>query len=416
MIKVSQQSKTKKSVTNVKIPELLAPVGNWAMLRTAVNAGADAVYLGVSGFNMRATAKNFKLVELKKIVTFCHENDVRIYLTINIIIYEPELPLLKKVLDTAKKNNVDGIICWDNAVIFEAKKRNLDIHISTQASISNAMSAEFYKSQGASRCVLARECTLEQIKKIRKKTTLKIEAFGHGAMCVSVSGRCFMSQFLYGRSANRGDCIQPCRRAFSSKVLIQEHEEGKALELGNDFVMSPKDLCTLPFLDKLAPYIDSLKIEGRARSPEYVDIVIKVYREALTAIAEHRFSKQLVDSLMKRLGTVYNRGFSNGFYMGKPIHEFTTNYGSSSSKRKVSLGKVNNYFKKIGVAEIEITANSLKIGDTIVIIGDTTGTVMQTITTIEWNHKPLTIAKKGKSYAIKVNSLVRKNDAVYLWK
>lgn len=404
------------STKNKEIPELLAPVGNWAMLKTAIDAGADAVYLGVSGFNMRATARNFELKDLPKIVKQCHSNSVKVYMTANIIIYENEISKVRRVLKKAKESGVDAVICWDFAVIEEAKKIGLEFHISTQASISNSTSANFFEKVGATRFVPARECTLEQLKTMRKNTNMKIETFGHGAMCVSVSGRCFMSQFLYGRSANRGDCIQPCRRAFQTKVLIGEKEEGKQLELGNDYVMSPKDLCTLPFLEKLVPYIDSLKIEGRARSPEYVKVVIETYRKALNAIRAKKYTQELKDELMNDLKQVYNRGFSDGFYMGKPINEWTTDYGGSATKRKYTLGRVKNYFKKIGVAEIEVTAHKLKIGDEIIVIGPTTGTVNKIIESIQWEHKEIKAAEKGKSYAIKIDQTVRKNDLIYLWK
>jgi len=392
-------------------PEILAPAGNWAMLRAAVNAGADSVYLGVQGFNMRATARNFKEAELKKITSYCHDNNVRVYLTVNTIIYEEEIEKAKKLLKKAKLARVDAIICWDFSVIKEAKKLGLEIHISTQASVSNSEAANFYYKLGARRCVLARECTLEQLKEIRKNTKMKIEVFCHGAMCVSVSGRCFTSQFLYGRSANRGDCIQPCRRAY----LLKDKEEDKELILGNDHVMSAKDLCTLPFLDKLLPYVDALKIEGRARSPEYVSVVVKAYKEAVKAINNGKFTKDFVKKKMKRLSEVYNRGFSKGFFMGKPINEFTDQYGSKAKKKKINLGVVRNYFKNVKAAEVVIKTNKVELGDTILIIGDTTGVVEQKVDSIEINHKPVKKAGKGKSIAIKVDRLVRRNDRVFVW-
>lgn len=399
----------------MKRPELLAPVGNWSMLRTAIEAGADAVYLGVEGLNMRATAKNFTVPELKKIAEFVHEHTAKVYLTLNTIIYEHELPTVQKTIIAAKKAGIDAIICWDFAVIELCKELNMEFHISTQASISNSRSARFFEKLGATRCVLARECSLEQLKEIKKETKLSLEVFAHGAMCVSVSGRCFMSQFLYGRSANRGDCIQPCRRAYD-KVLISDKEEEKQLEVGNDYVMSPKDLCTLPFLDKLVPHIDVLKIEGRARSPEYVKVVISTYKEALDMIEQKKFTPSFVDTKMKELSTVYNRGFSSGFYMGKPINEFTDGYGSKATKRKHTLGIVKNYYKKQHAAEIELTANTIAVGDTILIIGETTGTVEHTVTSLQIEGKPISSAKKGQSVGMHIDTIVRKNDAVFLWK
>ena len=395
--------------------EILAPAGNWAMLRAAVDAGADAVYFGVQGFNMRATARNFKVSELGRIVEYCHENKIKVYLTVNTIVYENEIGKVKNLLKKAKMAGIDAVICWDFVVLKEAKRLGLEIHVSTQASVSNSEAANFYYKLGARRCVLARECTLEQIREIKKSTRMKIEVFAHGAMCVSVSGRCFISQFLYGRSANRGDCIQPCRRSYD-KYLLKDKEEDKELVLGNDYVMSPKDLCTLPFLDKILPFVDVLKIEGRARNPEYVGVVVKAYRDAVDAIRSGKFSKEFVKGKMKKLHEVYNRGFSSGFFLGKPINEFTDDYGSKAEKRKVNLGVVKNYYRKVGVAEIKINTNEVKLGDTVIIIGDTTGVVEQTVGSIEINHRPVKAAGKGKSVAVKVEKVVRKNDRVFLWK
>jgi putative protease len=399
----------------MKIPELLAPAGNWSMLRTAVEAGADAVYLGVEGLNMRATARNFTIADLKKITSFAHKQNVKIYLTMNTIVYDHELSTVKKTLVAAKKAGIDAVICWDFAVIELCKELDIEFHISTQASISNAKSMHFFETLGATRCVLARECTIEQLEEMRKKTKMQIEVFAHGAMCVSVSGRCFMSQFMYGRSANRGDCIQPCRRAYDT-VLISDKEEDQQLEVGNDYVMSPKDLCTLPFLDKLVPVVDVLKVEGRARSPEYVKVVISTYKEALEQIANGSFDQTVIKIAMKKLESVYNRGFSTGFYMGKPINAFTEEYGSKATRRKVTLGIVRNYYKKSGAAEIELTANSLNVGDTVLIIGETTGTVEVLVESLQIEGTSVKSVKKGQSVGLKVPKLVRNNDAVFLWK
>ncbi|MFW6230794.1 MAG: peptidase U32 family protein [Nanoarchaeota archaeon] len=397
-------------------PEILAPVGNEIMLRTAIAAGADAVYLGVKGMNMRATARNFTADDLSWIVEECHAEDVKVYLTMNTIVYEDELEMIDRMLATAKEAGIDAIICWDLSIIEKARAVGHEIHISTQASIANSASAEYFRKLGASRCVLARECTLDQLKEIRKNTGIGIEVFAHGAMCVSVSGRCFISEHLYGKSANRGECIQPCRRAYDTTLLINDKEEDKELILGNDYVMSPKDLCTLPFLDKLAPHVDSLKIEGRARSPEYVKTVVRVYREALDAIERKTFTKTFVKGKMQELSTVYTRGFSDGFYMGKPINEYTNGYGSKATKRKHTLGKVLNYYKKIGVAEIQITANSVRTGDTILFLGNKTGTLEQVVGSIQTGDAEVDEASKGDLIGVKVDSVVRKNDAVYLWK
>lgn len=396
-------------------PELLAPAGNYEMLAAAIEAGADAVYFGIAGFNMRATAKNFKLDELTSIVVQCHGHGIRAYLTLNTIIYQEEIPLVKKILKKASEAGIDAVICWDFAVISEAKRLGLEIHISTQASISNAEAANFYRSIGASRCVLARECSLEQIKSIRRNTTLELEVFIHGAMCVSVSGRCFLSQFLYGRSANRGDCLQPCRRAYDT-YLIKDKQEGKELILGNDYILSPEDLCTLPFLDKLIPLADSFKIEGRARNAEYVYTVVKIYREAISAIRENRFTDELKNASLNELKKVYNRGFSSGFYLGKPVDSFTKKPNSQATKRKLILGKVTNYFKRQSVAEIKVTANSVSLGDEILIIGPTTGVVHEEVSSIEKEYNPVETASKGETVGIKISRIVRRNDSVFLWK
>ena len=395
-------------------PELLAPVGNWAMLVAAIESGADAVYLGVKGMNMRATAKNFSLGELEKIVNYSHKKGVKLYLTVNTIVYENELTKLKSILQKAKDYSVDAIICWDFAVINLAKEIGIEFHISTQASISNSESANFFSKLGATRCVLARECSLEDLKKIKKKTKIGIEVFAHGAMCVSVSGRCFISESIYGKSANRGDCLQPCRRAYD-KVLIKDKEEDHELILGNDYVMSPKDLCTFEFLDNILPFVDSLKIEGRGKSPEYVKKVVSVYRKGIDRILDNTFTKDFVSEKMEELHTTFNRGFSTGFYMGKPISEFTNEYGSKSKKKKYTLGRVTNFYKKINVADIEITSNKIKKGDTIIIIGNKTGVHEQVVESIITESKKK-IGLKGDVASIKMEKVVRKNDAVFLWK
>ncbi len=404
----------KKTKNNQKLPELLAPVGDFAMLHAAIEAGADAVYFGVKKLNMRATAKNFEIEELPQVVNIAHNAGVKTHLTLNTIVYEEETRDVHEILGRARETGVDAIICWDFAVIEEARKLGLEVHISTQASISNSVSASFYHSLGATRCVLARECTLEQIKEIRSKTEIELEVFIHGAMCVSISGRCFLSQFLYGRSANRGDCIQPCRRAYET-YLIRDKQTGKELLLGNDYVLSPKDLCTLPFLDKIIPYVDALKIEGRVRGPEYVYITVKTYREALEKIESGNFNQDFIDRGMKELAKVYNRGFSEGFFMGKPINSFTQKPNSQATRRKKILGRITNYFPKVSVAEVEITANSVKLGDEIVITGPTTGVVIQKINSIEKDYLPVQEAHKGEKVGIKVSKKVRRNDSVFVW-
>ncbi|MFC1728667.1 peptidase U32 family protein [Nanoarchaeota archaeon] len=390
--------------------ELLAPVSNWPMLRAAIQSGANAIYFGIKQLNMRITANNFELSELKKIVSECHKNKVKAYLTLNTIVYEDELSKLKKILQEAKKAKIDAIICWDHSVILLCKELKIPFHISTQASVSNSRAAEYYKKLGAKRIVLARECSLEQIKEIKNKVKIEIETFVHGAMCVSVSGRCLTSQFLYGKSANRGDCLQPCRREYSVKDL----ETGFDLKLKNNFIMSPKDLCALPFLDKLVKVVDSLKIEGRVKPSEYVSTVVSVYREALDKIKKKSFDKKFINSSLKKLKTVFNRDFSSGFFLGKPIDEWTDQYGGKSEEKKQFIGLVKKFYKKIKVAEIIIQTGKLKTDDQIMIEGKTTGVLKQKIKSMEKKHKKIKSGKKGELIAIKLNKEVKTNDKVFL--
>ncbi len=419
-------------------PELLAPIQDYITLTAAIEAGADAVYFGIRGFNMRAGARNFEVKDLKKIVKICHKNKVKAYLALNVIIYEDEIKLVEKILNQAKAAGVDAVIAWDISVLEKAYKLGLEIHLSTQASVANSEAAMFYRRRGVKRIVLARECSLEDIKKIKRKAKIGIEIFIHGAMCVSVSGRCFLSQFMYNKSANRGECLQPCRR----KYLIKQVDGDNELELGEDYILSPKDLCTLPFIEKiLESEADSLKIEGRNRSPEYVKTVVGAYRRAIdyyfkhlstetlkhlstgvvkqgsVRILENKGKKEfeeLKKKLMTELKTVYNRGFGNGFYLGKPINEWTHSYGSQATTRKVHLGKVTHYYAKIKVAEIEIQAKQrLKLGEEIIIEGPKTGVYEQLVDSIQIEHQPIKSAGQGDNVAIKLNKKVRKNDKVY---
>ena len=291
-----------------KKPELLSPIQDYTSLTAAIDNGADAVFFGIKGFNMRAGAKNFTTGDLPKIVKIAHKSNVKTYLAINIIVYEEEIKKIVDILKKVKKSGIDAIICWDFAIIQIAKQLGIEVHISTQASIANSETAEFYRKLGATRVVLARECSLDQIKEIKKHTKAEIEIFIHGAMCVSMSGRCFMSQFLYGKSANRGECMQPCRR----KYIIKQIDGGKELELGEDYVMSPKDLCTIDFIEKILDVgVDCLKIEGRNRSPEYVATVTGVYRKVIdfyysTKKHDKKFNEELTklkSTLAEKLAT-----------------------------------------------------------------------------------------------------------------
>jgi len=392
--------------------KLLAPVGDWIMLRAAVAAGADEVYLGIKGLNMRAAAKNFDPDELKEIVDFCHNKNVKVNVTVNTIVFDEELEKIRGILDTIKQSEADAVICWDLAIITLCIEKKIPFHISTQASVANAEAAKFFENLGAERIILARELSLEQIKKIKEKTNIEIESFGHGAMCVSVSGRCFMSQSAFGKSANRGECLQPCRREYN----IKDIDEEKEFKLGTDYVMSPKDLCTLPFLEKLYNTIDVIKIEGRGRSPEYVKTVIEAYREAIDAIKEDNYAEELKKKLIEKVKTVYNRGFSSGFFLGKPADGWTDDYGSKATTRKEYVGVVKNFYNEQGVAEIRIDAGALKVGDEIQIHGPTTGVISQKIESMEMGKKQVDQAEKGQSVGIKLKSRARTNDQVYIIK
>lgn len=385
--------------------ELLAPAGSFPSLIAAVTAGADAVYFGLDtpGMNMRASAKNFSISDLPKIAAICKTRKVKKYLTLNTIIYNKEIPKVEKIIKESKKY-IDAVICWDLAVINLCKKHKVPFHISTQASISNIESAKFYKKLGAERIVLARELNLEQIKEISK--IIDVECFCHGAMCVSVSGRCFTSQFLFNKSANRGECLQPCRRAY----LVKD-DTGNELKLDCNTVMSAKDLCTLPFIEKMKKAgIRAFKIEGRNREPEYVDTCVRVYRKAL----DKNLNENEIKQGLNELGKVYTKGFSSGFYLGLPTSDdFSKEEHSISSQKKDFVGSIFHYFDKIKVANIKLVYGKIKIGDELLIIGDKTGLVRHKIERIEIEHKAVDSAIKGQEVGIKIAD-VRKGDKVYL--
>ncbi|MBK9097120.1 MAG: U32 family peptidase [bacterium] len=393
-------------------PELMAPAGDWTMLRTAVKSGADAVYFGVDKLNMRAKAKNFSVEELPEIAKFCRSKKVKSYLTLNTIVFEDELTEAEQIIKGAKKAKIDRIICSDLAIAELCKKNKMPFCISTQSSISNSLSASVYKKLGAVRIVLARECSLEEIKKIRKNTKLEIEAFIHGAMCIAVSGRCFMSHHLFGQSANRGECIQPCRREYE----VYDTATNKSILVGDDYVLSPKDLCTIEFIDRLIEAkVDSFKIEGRKRAPEYVATTISVYRKAIDLYFKKKLTSEKKKEFLKELETVYNRGFSSGFYFGKPSSDdYAGVEGSKATTRKVYVGKVLNYFKKPKAAHILLESGKIRLKDKILIIGETTGLLEITLDKIFVKEKSSKTAQKGDEVTFVTSELVRRNDKVYL--
>lgn len=396
--------------------ELMSPVSDEATLLAAIRGGADSVYFGVSQLNMRATAKNFQLNQLPKIVSLCHENSVKAYLTLNTIIYDGELNVMKKIVDAAKAAGIDAVIAWDFAVIQECLRKEIKVCLSTQASVSNFEAVKFYHDIGIKRIVLARELSLEQIKHIIKmikdeKLGIEIETFIHGAMCVSHSGRCFTSQFLYNRSANRGDCLHPCRRSY--KVI--DIEEGHELKLERSTVMSPKDLCTIKILDVLiGSGIDVFKIEGRSRSPEYVAAVTGIYRRAIDAYSKGMLTDKLKDELYSELDKVYNRGFSEGFYMAVPVDGWSSSYGSTASTRKDYIGYVKSFFKKINVAEIKLESDSLSVGEDITVIGSSTGVLTDNVLSMrDMKDDEIDFAQKGSIVCIKTTKQLRPNDKIF---
>lgn len=385
------------------LPKLLAPAGDEMCLRAAVDAGADAVYFGLGELNMRIKSQGIEVSGLKRIVDKAHQKKVKIYVTLNVIVYEHELTKIDEILSKIKKANVDAVICWDLAIIEKCRKLDIPFHISTQASISNSQAALFYQNLGAKAVVLARECTLEQIADIRRKVQCKIEIFCHGAMCVSVSGRCFMSQFLNCKSANRGECLQPCRREYRVIDTQTNHE----LEISNGYVMSPKDLCTLAILDQIVDTgVDILKIEGRGRSPEYVYTVTRAYRTALDAIKKGEYDEVLKRQLTDNVKKVYNRGFSTGFFLGRPGNDaWSQTAGSQASEKKEFLGKVTNYFKKIKIVEVTLNTGQIKVDDTLQIQGPSTG--LKRLNVTELKHHP------EKKVTFPCDDLVRNGDEVY---
>jgi putative protease len=392
----------------------MAPAGDWTMLQTAVNAGADAVYFGVDKLNMRAKAKNFTLKDLNDIVEFCKENNVKTYLTINTIVFEEEISELEELIIAAKNVGIDRIICWDLSVAELCSQHDYPFCISTQGSVSNSLAASVYKKLGAVRIVLARECSLEEIKKIRDNTNLEIETFIHGAMCIAVSGRCFMSHHMFGQSANRGECVQPCRREFE----VYDSAADKSLLIGEDYVMSPNDLCAIEFIDKLIEAgIDSFKIEGRKRSPEYVTKTVSVYRKAIDLYSEGKLTGDIKKEMLEELKQVYNRGFSSGFYFDVPSSEEYANiHGSKATKKKEYLGKVLNYFSKVKVAHILIESGSLNQNDDLLIIGETTGVVEIKVSSLLINDEAAASAEKGDEVTFVVDEFIRPRDKVYLFK
>jgi putative protease len=403
--------------------ELLAPVGDFRNLRAAVEAGCDAVYFGVRGFNMRDSAKNFSLRDLDKIRKICSRLDstlldkdrtgqahqmgqgrVKMYLTLNVVVYDEELGRVENILKKVK-GKVDAVICWDLSVISLCRKYKIPFHVSTQASVSNVEAAKFYKKLGAERIVLARELSLKQIAKISK--IISVECFAHGAMCVAVSGRCFMSQHLTGLSANRGKCTQLCRRAWDIR-----DDFGNELRLENSRVMSAKDLCTLPFIDKMKKAgVVSFKIEGRNRGPEYVAVVTGEYRKAL----DKNLSREEIVLGIRNLEKVYHRGFSSGFYLGMPTaDDFSFSEHGEQEEKKEFIGKVYKFWPKAKVASVLINSGKLKVDDEVYLISDSIGVKRAVVKSIELEGKRVRVAKKGSDVGVDFGESVGAGCEVYV--
>ena len=404
--------------------EIMAPAGSWESLRAAIQGGADSVYFGIGDLNMRArSSDNFTAEELPAITEVCRENGIKSYLTLNIVLYDDETDTIREVLTAAKNAGVNAVIATDQAAIMAAREAGLEVHLSTQLNISNSGALKFY-SQWAEVAVLARELNLQQVRNIYDTIVrddirgpggepVRLEMFVHGALCMSISGKCYLSLHEANASANRGNCYQICRRSY----IVTDKESGGELEIDNEFIMSPKDLCTIGFLDQI---IDAgarvLKIEGRARSAEYVKTVTECYSEAAEAVINGTFGKEKTEGWMTRLSTVFNRGFWDGYYLGQRLGEWTTTYGSAATKRKIYIGKVTNYFSRLSVAEIKLEAGDLSRGDTIIFTGPTTGITEHIVSDLrDEATNPAEKVSKGTLCSVHLPVQVRRSDKVFRW-
>jgi putative protease len=403
--------------------EIMAPVGSFESLMAAIQEKADSVYFGIGHLNMRSKSTvNFTAEDLKSISGICRENQVRSYITLNTVVFDDELDLVRKILDDAKESGIDAIIAADRAVIQFAREAGMEVHISTQANITNFESVKYY-SRYADVMVMARELSLEQVKAITgriKKERLngpsgdrvRIEVFAHGALCMAVSGQCYLSLDNMNSSANRGACMQLCRRPY--RVVDRDGEV--ELEIDNPYIMSPRDLKTIDFIDKILDAgVRVLKIEGRGRSPEYVRTVTRCYREAANSVCDGSYSVQKLKQWNQELGTVYNRGFWEGFYLGRRTGELSGRYGSQATKKKVYVGKIMNYYSRSGVAEIKIEARPLHTGDEVLVIGPTTGVAGQVIGEIWLDEKKVNAAARGDLVTVAFGTHLRPSDKLYKW-
>lgn len=407
--------------TGRKDVEIMAPAGSFESLAAAIQGGADSVYFGIEQLNMRSrSAYNFTKQDLPEIMRIARENNLKTYLTVNTVIYNHELGLMREIVDLAKKHEVDAIIASDQSVLQYAFSQKVEVHLSTQLNISNLDSLKFY-APFADVVVLARELNLDQVSEIKKGVEIedirgpkgekiKIEMFVHGALCMAISGKCYLSLHEHNHSANRGDCLQVCRRAYT----VTDKERQSELEVDNEYIMSPKDLSTIHFLNKILDAgVRVLKIEGRARSPEYVKTVTSCYNEAVNAILEGDYNEMKISQWQDRLKSVFNRGFWDGYYLGQRLGEWSHVYGSQATKKKIYTGKITNYYDQIKVAEILIEASELHVGEEILIIGSTTGVLEYRVKEIRVDRKKVSVAKKGDLCSIPMPELIRRSDKLY---
>ena len=403
--------------------EIMAPVGSYESLVAAVQGGADAVYFGIEGLNMRAkSSNNFTVDDLHKIAKYCQENGLKSYLTVNTVVYDEDIKLMHEIVNAARDAGISAIIASDMAAILYARSIGVEVHISTQVNVSNSEAVKFY-SQFADVMVLARELNLGQVKGIYDTIVnenicgphgkqVRIEMFCHGALCMAVSGKCYLSLHETGASANRGACRQICRRSYT----VRDKETGDELDIENQYIMSPKDLKTIHFMNKMIDAgVRVFKIEGRARGPEYVREAVSCYNEAINACIDGTFDEEKIAAWDMRLEKIFNRGFWNGYYLGQRLGDWTSKYGSSATRVKVYVAKGVRYFSNIQVAEFLMEAGELKVGDEVIIIGPTTGAIPMTVEEIRVDLKPVPKAVKGDRFSIKIDEKIRPSDKMYLW-
>ena len=408
--------------TTIRDYEIMAPVGSRESLQAAIQAGADSIYFGVEQLNMRShSANHFTIDDLREIAATCTEHGMKSYLTVNTIIYDEDVELMHQIIDAAKEANISAVIASDVAVMTYCRQVGVEVHLSTQLNISNAEALKFY-AQFADVVVLARELNMDQVayifeqiekQQIRgpKGELVRIEMFCHGALCMAVSGKCYMSLMNTGRSANRGECMQICRRSYS----VTDNETGCQLEVDNKYIMSPKDLKTIRFIDRMMRSgVRVFKIEGRARGPEYVDTVVRCYKEAIASVLDGTFTEEKKDKWDESLRKVFNRGFWDGYYQGQTLGEWNDSYGSKATEKKVYCAKTIKYFSKIGVAEFQVEAHELKVGDRLLITGPTTGAMYLDCKEIRFDLKPVEKAKKGWRISIAVPGKVRPSDKLFI--